>query len=106
MHLHSLSQCDTLDLKMKDNGSSTSRMINRNWVLKRKRRRLPCGQDVSNGKEDNSLALESPRNNSSGKRRLKGDINSVRSASKKKGNDGVRFDWFNLVFLLIYFYCL
>lgn len=77
---------------MKDNGSSTSRMINRNWVLKRKRRRLPCGQDVSNGKEDNSLALESPRNNSSGKRRFKGDINSVRSASKKKGNDGYYYE--------------
>ncbi|MCI74637.1 chromodomain-helicase-DNA-binding, partial [Trifolium medium] len=43
-------------------------MLNRNWVLKRKRRKLPVGPDQSagkeqsNGKEDNSVASESSRN--------------------------------------------
>ncbi|KAK9267097.1 hypothetical protein L1049_009515 [Liquidambar formosana] len=78
--------------EMRENGSTTSKMINRNWVLKRKRRKLPSGPDLSNGKEDNSVASESPRNNSSAKRRLKSVISSDRSSSKKKGNDGYYFE--------------
>lgn len=74
---------------MKDNSSSTSTMINRNWVLKRKRRKLPCGPGLSNGKEENLVASESPRNTPSAKRRLKNEINADRSSTKKKGNDGV-----------------
>lgn len=75
---------------MKENGSVTSKMINRNWVLKRKRRKLPCGPDLSNGKEGTSVPSEST-GTTSAKRRLKGGASSDRSASKKKGNDGVSY---------------
>ncbi|KAL4312476.1 hypothetical protein GQ457_01G045740 [Hibiscus cannabinus] len=74
---------------MKDTSSLNSKMINRNWVLKRKRRKLPCGQSVANGKEEN-LASESPRS-SSAKRRMKGE-NSSNQLSKKKGNDGYYYE--------------
>jgi hypothetical protein len=89
---------------MKENGSSTSKMINRNWVLKRKRRKLPCGPVLSNGKEeDSSVVSESPMNTSSAKRRLKSEINSERCSSKKKGNDGVSYLLCFLAFPPIYF---
>ncbi|KAG6691401.1 protein CHROMATIN REMODELING 4-like isoform X6 [Carya illinoinensis] len=73
---------------MKENGSSNSKMINRNWVLKRKRRKLPCGPVISNGKEVSSVASETPKNTSLIKRRLKSETKSERFSSKKKGNDG------------------
>lgn len=89
---------------MKENGSLTSKMINRNWVLKRKRRKLPCGPVLSNGKEeDSSVVSESPMNTSSAKRRLKSEINSERFSSKKKGNDGVSYLLCFLAFPPIYF---
>lgn len=72
---------------MKENSSSNSKMINRNWVLKRKRRKLPYGPELSNGKEDNSAASGSARNISSAKHKLKTEILN----SKKKGNDGVSY---------------
>lgn len=76
---------------MKENSSSNtnSKMINRNWVLKRKRRKLPYGPDVSNVKEDNAAASGSARNTSSAKRKVKTEIINERFSSKKKGNDGV-----------------
>ncbi|XVE94276.1 hypothetical protein REPUB_Repub01dG0267500 [Reevesia pubescens] len=76
---------------MKDTSSSNSKMINRNWVLKRKRRKLPCGPSLANGKEENIVASESPRSTSA-KRRLKGEINSNQLSSKKKGNDGYYYE--------------
>ena len=66
-------------------------MINRNWVLKRKRRKLPYGPDASNGKEDGSAASGSVRNTSSVKSKLKSEIINERFSSKKKGNDGVSY---------------
>ncbi|GMN64032.1 hypothetical protein TIFTF001_033108 [Ficus carica] len=77
---------------MKENSSSNSKMINRNWVLKRKRRKLPYGPDVSNGKEDNSAASGSTRNTSSAKRKVKTEIINERASSKKKGNDGYFYE--------------
>ncbi|XP_062012290.1 protein CHROMATIN REMODELING 4 isoform X1 [Rosa rugosa] len=78
---------------MKDNSSSTSTMINRNWVLKRKRRKLPYGPALSNGKEDSSAASESQgKTSSSAKRRLTNEIISDRLSSKKKGNDGYYYE--------------
>lgn len=75
---------------MKEQSSSASNMINRNWVLKRKRRKLPCGLDVSNGKGEGSGTLESRQSNSSGKINLKNeDVIHNQNSSKKKGNDGV-----------------
>ncbi|XP_038995425.1 protein CHROMATIN REMODELING 4-like isoform X2 [Hibiscus syriacus] len=74
---------------MKDTSSLNTKMINRNWVLKRKRRRLPCGPSLAIGKEED-LASESPRS-SLAKRRLKGE-NSSNQLSKKKGNDGYYYE--------------
>lgn len=84
---------------MRENNSSTSKMINRNWVLKRKRRKLPYGPDLSNGKEHNSAASESPRNTSSAKRKVKSEIINDRFSSKKKGNDGVSYLLFLFTFV-------
>ncbi|KAJ6701519.1 PROTEIN CHROMATIN REMODELING 4 [Salix koriyanagi] len=74
---------------MKDNGSTSSKMISRNWVLKRKRKKILYGRVVSTGKEDNS---ESPRNTSAAKRRPKSEQSSELSSSKKKGNDGYYYE--------------
>ncbi|CAL5346565.1 unnamed protein product [Camellia sinensis] len=74
---------------MKQNSSTTSKMINRNWVSKRKRRKLPCGADISNAKEGNSVASESATSTSSSKLRLRNETSSGHSSSKKKGNDGL-----------------
>lgn len=74
--------------------SSVPKMLNRNWVLKRKRRKLPVGLDQSsgkeqsNGKEDNSVASDSSRN-ASAKRMLKTEEGTSQYSSKKKGHDGV-----------------
>lgn len=85
---------------MRENSTVNDKMIDRNWVKTRKRKRLPCGLDLSNGKESSSLSLESPRSNTSTRRRLKVDFNVSRSAQKKKGNDGVSFPCFFSVFLM------
>lgn len=63
-------------------------MINRNWVLKRKRRKLSF--DQPNGKVDNSVTSESSRNAST-KRPQKTEVPTGRFSSKKKGNDGVSY---------------
>lgn len=76
---------------MKDNGSLASKIINRNWVLKRKRRKLPYGPDLSNSKEKNSMPSEPLRNTTSAKQRRENEISSTLSSSKKKGHDGVSF---------------
>jgi hypothetical protein len=82
---------------MKDNSSTSSKMISRNWVLKRKRKKILYGRVVSTGKEDN---LESPRNTSAAKRRPKSEQSSDLSSSKKKGNDGVSYPFVLFSFLL------
>ncbi|KAJ8545179.1 hypothetical protein K7X08_017762 [Anisodus acutangulus] len=76
---------------MKENGSLSSKMLNKDWVLKRKRRKLPSGPDVSNGKEKASKPLDLPSSNSP-KHRVKNEITSSRSSSKKKGNDGYYYE--------------
>lgn len=81
---------------MKENKLSEPKMINRNWVLKRKRRKLPFGPDQSSGKEqsnskeDHSVTSESSRN-ASAKRMLNTEVATDRLSSKKKGNDGVSY---------------
>ncbi|XP_038691131.1 protein CHROMATIN REMODELING 4-like isoform X2 [Tripterygium wilfordii] len=74
---------------MKDNSSTSSKMINRNWVVKRKRKKLPCGPAISNGKEDKSVALESVHISSSAKY---SEASSDLSLLKKKGNDGYYYE--------------
>ncbi|XP_047150090.1 protein CHROMATIN REMODELING 4 [Vigna umbellata] len=82
---------------MKENKSSAPKMLNRNWVLKRKRRKLPfgldqsSGKDQSNSKEENSLTSESSRN-ASAKRALKTEVPTDQMSSKKKGNDGYYYE--------------
>ncbi|QCD83815.1 ATP-dependent helicase HepA [Vigna unguiculata] len=82
---------------MKENKSSAPKMLNRNWVLKRKRRKLPfgldqsSGKDQSNSKEENSLTSESSRN-ASAKRSLKTEVPTGQISSKKKGNDGYYYE--------------
>lgn len=83
---------------MKDNGSTSSKMINRNWVLKRKRKKLLYGRVLSAGKEEKLAALESPRNTSAAKRKPKSELTSDLSSSKKKGNDGVSYHSCSLAF--------
>ncbi|KAK4748079.1 hypothetical protein SAY87_014665 [Trapa incisa] len=77
---------------MKDNGSLASKIINRNWVLKRKRRKLPHGPDLSNSKEKNSILSEPLRSNMPAKQRRENEINSAVSSSKKKGHDGYYYE--------------
>ncbi|XP_038712206.1 protein CHROMATIN REMODELING 4-like isoform X2 [Tripterygium wilfordii] len=77
---------------MKDNSSISSKMINRNWVLKRKRKKLLCGPALSNGKEEKSVALESPKISSSAKCGVNNEESSELSLSKKKGNDGYYYE--------------
>uniref|UniRef100_A0A2P2JY22 DNA-directed RNA polymerase II subunit RPB7 isoform X1 n=1 Tax=Rhizophora mucronata TaxID=61149 RepID=A0A2P2JY22_RHIMU len=78
---------------MKDNGLTTSKMINRNWVLKRKRKKLMHARVLPNsGREENSTALDSPRNAPAAKRRPKSELSSDVSSSKKKGDDGYYYE--------------
>ncbi|KAM7270566.1 hypothetical protein ACFE04_029780 [Oxalis oulophora] len=83
------------DRNMKDNNTSTSdNMINRNWSTKRKRRKLPCGPELSNLKEKNaaSPASVSPKMSSSVKKKTKIGATSTRSSDKKKGIDGSYYE--------------
>lgn len=91
-------RCTTPLAMMKENGSLSSKMLNGDWVLKRKRRKLPSGPDTSNGKEKASKPLDLSSSNSS-KSRVKSEITSSRSSSsKKKGNDGVSM--FFMIYLI------
>lgn len=64
-----------------------SKIIDKGWILKRKRRNHSQGPDTSAAKEDPSAA-ESSDFQSSAKRRQKTQTLD-QSLSKKKGNDGV-----------------
>ncbi|KAF2286829.1 hypothetical protein GH714_031186 [Hevea brasiliensis] len=77
---------------MKDSGSTASKMINRNWVLKRKRKKLLYGRVITNSKEEKLAVLESPRNTSAAKCRPRNELSSDLSSSKKKGNDGYYYE--------------
>lgn len=78
---------------MRENDSDTSKILNRNWVLKRKRRKLPCGTEKSNGREKNGKSVEYSSSTSS-KRGLKEKVASDHSSGKKRGTDGVSpFFW-------------
>ncbi|CAA2998636.1 CHROMATIN REMODELING 4 [Olea europaea subsp. europaea] len=76
---------------MKESYSDTNQNLDRNWVLKRKRRKLPCGTDKSSGREKNSKSGEYPSSTSS-KRDLKEKVSSDHSHSKKKGTDGYYYE--------------
>ncbi|XP_057466317.1 protein CHROMATIN REMODELING 4-like isoform X2 [Actinidia eriantha] len=65
---------------MKESSSTTSKMSNWNKASKRKRRKVPCGEDISNGKEGSSTPLEPPTSPSS-KRRLKNETSKEGSST-------------------------
>lgn len=89
-------------LVMKENGSENSTMLNRNWVLKRKRRKLPSGTDKSRDRGKIYKPVKFPSST-----RLKNDLkedNSLGQCSgKRKGNDGVSYLYFSFP---CYFLCL
>lgn len=78
-------------LAMKENGTENSTMLNRNWVLKRKRRKLPSGTDKSRdrGKIFRPVKFSSTT-------RLKNDLsedeNLDQTSGKRKGNDGYYYE--------------
>ncbi|XP_077244441.1 protein CHROMATIN REMODELING 4-like [Tasmannia lanceolata] len=82
----------TMDSKMRGNGSVHDKIIDRNWVTYRKRKRLPSGSDLSNRKEGISSPSDSPRTNASAKQTLEGGFSVSPSPHKKKGNDGYYFE--------------
>ncbi|KAJ8484289.1 hypothetical protein OPV22_016774 [Ensete ventricosum] len=65
-------------------------MIDRNWLLKRKRKRVTSGLGLSNGKESTFRSSESLLNNAV--KRKKDDIHVSRLARKIKGQDGHYFE--------------
>ncbi|XP_022979137.1 protein CHROMATIN REMODELING 4-like isoform X1 [Cucurbita maxima] len=77
---------------MNEDESSSSKVISRNWVMKRKRRKLPSATDLHNKRDDRSLAIESPRSISLAKEKLKSEVRCDQFSSKKKGNDGYFFE--------------
>ncbi|XP_023518960.1 protein CHROMATIN REMODELING 4-like isoform X2 [Cucurbita pepo subsp. pepo] len=77
---------------MKEDESSSSKVISRNWVMKRKRRKIPTATDFPTKREDNSLAIESPRSVSLAKGKVKSEVCRNQFSSKKKGNDGYFFE--------------
>lgn len=76
-------------------------MINRDWVMKQKRRKLPSILDLLDQKVDSSVAFDSTEYTSSAKptkHRLKTDLTPERNSSKRKGNDGVTSFYLSGVF--------
>jgi chromodomain-helicase-DNA-binding protein 4 len=73
---------------MKDSNSLTSEMINRNWVLKRKRRKISSGGDTSKGSKSIPIPLESELQNTSSRGIVNGEIMEDILSDKKKGDDG------------------
>lgn len=76
---------------MKENGSMAGKVLNRNWLMKRKRRKIPYGIDTCAGKQQSSKPLELLSNTSS-IRRLKNEKSSEHPSSKRKGDDGYYYE--------------
>ncbi|GAB4829608.1 hypothetical protein Ancab_019276 [Ancistrocladus abbreviatus] len=76
---------------MKDKGAMPSKIISRNWVLKRKRKKLPYGPDLSSIKVNDS-ASGCEKSPASGKGRQKTEIKLEPCSSKRRGNDGYYYE--------------
>ncbi|KAI3455806.1 hypothetical protein Pfo_012469 [Paulownia fortunei] len=76
---------------MKENSSETITMLGRNWLLKRKRRKLPACTDKSSNREKHYKLITFPPTTSS-KRGLNDDASLDRSIGKRKGNDGCYYE--------------
>lgn len=86
--LHSLLQ--SINVAMKESSTENSTMLNRNWVLKRKRRKLPAGAVKFGDKSKFYNSLKFPSTTRS-KRELKEDDSPDQRSGKRKGNDGVSY---------------
>ncbi|GER43251.1 chromodomain helicase DNA binding protein [Striga asiatica] len=76
---------------MNENGPENSAMLDGNWVLKRKRRKLPTGTDKSVEREKIEKSVKLPSSAKS-KHDLKEDGSSDQFSGKKKGNDGYYYE--------------
>nr|XP_043638793.1 protein CHROMATIN REMODELING 4-like [Erigeron canadensis]XP_043638794.1 protein CHROMATIN REMODELING 4-like [Erigeron canadensis]XP_043638795.1 protein CHROMATIN REMODELING 4-like [Erigeron canadensis] len=74
------------DAKMKNNQLSTNDIINGNWALKRKRKKIPSGKVRSNGNITDSVPSESTH--TAPKEKLKKESFSDHSPTKERGNEG------------------
>lgn len=75
---------------MKESSSLHDKMIDRNWVMKRKRKRVPGGLYVSKEKESVPLGSDSSRNKLTFKKKLRSDAEASQFSDRIKGQDGVR----------------
>ncbi|XP_047948153.1 protein CHROMATIN REMODELING 4-like isoform X1 [Salvia hispanica] len=76
---------------MKENGSENSTLLNRDWVLKRKRRKLPSGTDKScdRGKIFRPVKFSSTTRLNNDQEE---DDNLEQNSGKRKGNDGYYYE--------------
>ncbi|CAN0911844.1 Protein CHROMATIN REMODELING 4 [Linum grandiflorum] len=72
---------------MRDSNSNSSKIINRNWVLKRKRKKLSHGRIDS--KEEKPLTVDTSNGPSTAKH---DELSVEQSSSKKKGHDGYYYE--------------
>jgi len=70
--------------------NSCDKINDRNWLLKRKRKRFPCNSEVSTGKK--IISPESSKSNSSTKQRIKEEAHISQSERKLRGHDGHYFE--------------
>ncbi|XP_021770557.1 protein CHROMATIN REMODELING 4-like isoform X2 [Chenopodium quinoa] len=78
---------------MKEKGSAPSNVISRNWVSKRKRKKLPYGPDVSVRKDKGEgLATKSAQVSCSTKDLLDTETKLERAKAKRRGNDGYFYE--------------
>ncbi|XP_073129659.1 protein CHROMATIN REMODELING 4-like, partial [Henckelia pumila] len=76
---------------MKENSLKPSAMLDRNWVLKRKRRKLPAGIVKSGDREKGYKSLKFPSTTLS-KLELKENASLDGCSGKRKGNDGYYYE--------------
>ncbi|GAB2281269.1 hypothetical protein Dimus_015873 [Dionaea muscipula] len=76
---------------MKEKSKVLNKIISRNWVMKRKRGKLPCGSDISALKRNGS-ATEPVKDPGSGQDSVKIDTELDQCSPKRKGNDGYYYE--------------
>ncbi|PKA62833.1 CHD3-type chromatin-remodeling factor PICKLE [Apostasia shenzhenica] len=74
---------------MREGSSLHDKMIDRNWVLKRKRKQITSGLDASAGKNGASVHAEPTKCSSTLRKKFKGGLDASR---KIKGRDGYYFE--------------
>ncbi|KAL0916866.1 hypothetical protein M5K25_014413 [Dendrobium thyrsiflorum] len=77
---------------MNKGSSLHDKMLDRNWVLKRKRKQISTALDATTGKEGDSVLTESTKKSSSLRKKLKGEADASRCSQKVKGHDGYYFE--------------